>query len=181
MKTRKVSAAVPAISKLVADASVPPFVRLEACDALADLAPKAGSWKPACCGFLLTSGDDTMIRVRAAGVLARTGDARGWPLVSEKLASPERGDVEGGGDGGAPVQWLVAPGARDKTPINVPLAAAQAFGDASEASQSLLVGPHLEDRAAGRCPGAVEADRRPRSRPTSRTSLSAVVAKLGRP
>ena len=35
---------------------------------------------------------------------------------------------------------LVDPAARDKTPINVPLAAAQAFPDASEASQSLLVG-----------------------------------------
>jgi len=91
LKTRKVSAAVPAISKLVADASAPPFVRLEACDALADLAPKAGSWKPACAD-LLTSGDDTMIRVRAAGVLARTGDARGWPLVSENPARPARRD-----------------------------------------------------------------------------------------
>ena len=81
-----------------------------------------------------------IFRVRAAGVLARTGDARGWPLVSEKLASPERGDVEEAVMVAPLFNGLVDPAARDKTPIDVPLAAAQAFPDASEASQSLLVG-----------------------------------------
>jgi HEAT repeat protein len=136
LKTQKVAAAVPALQRIAADSSEPPLLRLEACDALAETTPQATSWKQTC-GRLLAS-DDQMIKLRAAGILAKSGDARGWEAVKGSLVSTQAHDVEEA----AMVAHLFN-GLPDSTAAGAKIAvlpvALEAFASADETSQARLL------------------------------------------
>ena len=137
LKEKKVKSAVPQLEKLAKDPSTTTLLRLNVCDALSELAPVSSNWKDPC-KRLLREAYDSATRIRAAGVLAKSGDTSGWNLIREGLRSSQPGDVEEA-SAVAPL-FNGLPSETDGTKINVMSICAEAFGGADVNSQGWLLG-----------------------------------------
>jgi hypothetical protein len=177
LKMKKASSAVTSIRRIADDASAPHLLRLESCDALADLVSKDASWKDACAS-LIAQGADTMIRIRAAGVLARVEDPRGWSLVKDNLLSSRATDAQEAAMVAHLFDDLVDPNSVEGQRISVPKTIAPAFPGSDEASQLSLVG--VLARTARASDSSLLATLRETAKSAYvRNSLDALIAKVG--
>ena len=139
LREKRAKSAVGELRKLLDDPHKVPLLLLEVCSALAELETDSVTWKVPC-RRLVDEESDPMIQMRAAGVLARHGDAKGWKLVRTSLLSSQKADLEEAAMVAPFFDGLIPDPSAGGTKIHVLAVCAVAFREANEESQTLLLG-----------------------------------------
>ncbi len=176
LKERKALSAIPELRRLVNDAATAPLLKVDACDALADLDTGSSNWKRPCAG-LLAQQNDAMVRIRAAGVFARHGDATGWDLVRGSLISSEQVNVEEASMVAPLFDGLTQVTGGRRTVIDVLTVCVNAFPRASAALQLNLIGVIARTANASDA-GAVSGLMAEAKSPYAKSSLESIVKTL---
>jgi len=128
---RKEKLAIPELRKLLG--SEYDIIRFYACKALAELGDKKRVWRILCIGLL--QSEESIVSLRAAGLLAVYGDYQGWPIVLRGLQ--KENTVFEASLVAAPFNGKTPPG--EETPISVIGVTQEIFKQTNAEGQLALV------------------------------------------
>jgi len=148
---RKEKLAIPELRKLLG--SEYDIIRFYACKALAELGDKKRVWRILCIGLL--QSEESVVPLRAAGLLAVYGDYQGWPIVLRGLQKDNT--ILEASLVAAPFNGKIPPG--EETPISMIGITQEIFKQTNAEGQLALVAlfskvaaeedlPKLEEMAA---------------------------------